>query len=119
LKRLCNRVEVVAPFRIGKRLSPKNSMPKENETSKMKFTNDDDHYFLKFLKINFITENNTFFSKYYYQTSLNNSKYSKTQGYKDLKTPRTTLLFFQLSNFHKNGLKPTQPGQHKPLTLKN
>jgi hypothetical protein len=56
LKRLYNRVEVVAPFRIGKRLSPK-----ENVTSKMKFTNGVDHYFLKFLNINFITESNSFF----------------------------------------------------------
>jgi hypothetical protein len=48
-------------------------MPKENETPKMKFTNGDDHYFLKFLKINFITENYSFFSKFYYQATSNTS----------------------------------------------
>jgi hypothetical protein len=42
----------------------KNSMPKENETSKIKITNGDDHYFLKLLKILFIPVNYTFFRIY-------------------------------------------------------
>jgi hypothetical protein len=52
-------------------------MPKENETSKMKITNGDDHCFLEFLKINFTPVNYTGFTKKYYQASLNNCKYSK------------------------------------------
>jgi hypothetical protein len=52
-------------------------MPKENETSKKKFTNGDDHSFLKFLKTNFTPVNYTVFKKNYYQASLNNSKYSE------------------------------------------
>jgi hypothetical protein len=52
-------------------------MAKENETSKMKITNGDDHYFLIFLKTNFTQVNYTVLTKYYYQASLNNSKYSE------------------------------------------
>jgi hypothetical protein len=72
----------------------KNSMPKENETSKMKITNGDDHYFLKILKFNFIPLNKTFFTKYYYPASLNNSKYSENiwiEGFKN--TPNNPIGF--------------------------
>jgi hypothetical protein len=52
-------------------------MPKENETSKMKITNGDGQYLLKFLKINFIPVYYTFFTKNYYQASLNNTEFSE------------------------------------------
>jgi hypothetical protein len=53
----------------------KKNAPKENEVSKMKITNGEDHYFLKYFKINFTPVNFTFFLKYYHQASSNNSVY--------------------------------------------
>jgi hypothetical protein len=55
--------EVVTPFHIRKTALTKNNKAKENETSKMKFKNGDDHCFLKFLKTNFTPVNYTVFTK--------------------------------------------------------